>query len=153
MLILIKADLNNTPSIIPMCPTRWTVKWAALNAIIANYVFLLLTFEQSFREESKTDMKYRIQGVRFQMLQFETYFALSLAKIILLQTDNLATALQQQKISATEGKELYKVTAKTLLKIRNETYDQFWEQTLKESKELGIEDPKLKKKRKITKKK
>ena len=54
MLILIKADLNNTPSIVPMCPTRWTVKWAALNAIIANYVFLLLTFEQSFREESKT---------------------------------------------------------------------------------------------------
>ena len=51
MLILIKADLNNTPSIIPMCPTRWTVKWAALNAIMANYVFLLLTFEQLFREE------------------------------------------------------------------------------------------------------
>ena len=29
---------------------------------------------------------------------------------------------------------MYKVTAKTLLKIRNETFDQFWEQTLKESK-------------------
>ena len=86
------------------------------------------------------------------MLQFETYFAISLAKIILLQTDNLATALQQKKISATEGKELYKVTAKTLLKIRNETFDQFWEQTLKESKELGIEDPKLKRKSKIPKK-
>ena len=97
-------------------------------------------------------MKYRIQEVRFQMLQFETYFAISLAKIILLQTDNLATALQQKKISATEGKELYKVTAKTLLKIRNETFDQFWEQTLKESKELGIEDPKLKRKEKIPKK-
>ena len=51
-----------------------------------------------------------------------------------------------------EGKELYKVTAKTLLKIRNETFDQFWEQTLKESKELGIEDPKLKRKSKIPKK-
>ena len=62
-------------------------------------------------------MKYLIQGVRFQMLQFETYFPISLAKIILLQTNNLATALQQKKISATEGKELYEVTAKTLLKI------------------------------------
>ena len=97
-------------------------------------------------------MKYLIQGVRFQMLQFETYFPISLAKIILLQTNNLATtALQQKKISATEGKELYKVTAKTLLKIRNETFDQFWEQTLKESKELSIEDPKLKRKEKIPK--
>ena len=87
----------------------------------------------------------RIQGVRFQMLQFETYFPISLAKIILLQTNNLATTtLQQKKISATEGKELYEVTAKTLLKIRNENFDQFWEQTLKESKELSIEDPKLK---------
>ena len=29
-----------------------------------------------------------------------------------------------------EGKELYKVTAKTLLKIRNETFDQFWKNSL-----------------------
>ena len=68
----------------------------------------------------------------------------------MLQTDNLATALRQKKISATEGKELYKVTAKTLLKIRNETFDQF--EGIKESKELGIEDPKLKRKSKIPKK-
>ena len=67
MLILIKADLNNTPSIVPMCPTRWTVKWAALNAIIANYVFLLLTFEQSYREKSKTDMKLEVPNSRRQI--------------------------------------------------------------------------------------
>ena len=28
-------------------------------------------------------------------------------------------------------------------KIRNENFDQFWEKTLRESKELGVEDPKL----------
>ena len=36
--------------------------------------------------------------------------------------------------------------------VSKENFDQFWEQTLKESKELGIEDPKLKRKSKIPKK-
>ena len=37
--------------------------------------------------------------------------------------------------------------------VSKDNFDQFWEQTLKESKELGIEDPKLKRKEKIPKKK
>ena len=37
-------------------------------------------------------------------------------------------------------------------KIKNENFDQFWEQNLRESKELGVEDPKLKRKSKIPKK-
>ena len=36
--------------------------------------------------------------------------------------------------------------------VSKDNFDQFWEQTLKESKELGIEDPKLKRKEKIPKK-
>ena len=36
--------------------------------------------------------------------------------------------------------------------VSKDNFDQFWEQTLKESKELPIEDPKLKRKEKNTKK-
>ena len=36
--------------------------------------------------------------------------------------------------------------------VSKDNFDQFWEQTLKESKKLGIEDPKLKRKEKIPKK-
>ena len=36
--------------------------------------------------------------------------------------------------------------------VSKDNFDQFCEQTLKESKELGIEDPKLKRKEKIPKK-
>ena len=35
--------------------------------------------------------------------------------------------------------------------VSKDNFDQFWEQTLMESKELGIEDPKLKRKEKIPK--
>ena len=35
--------------------------------------------------------------------------------------------------------------------VSKDNFDQFWEQTLNESKELGIEDPKLKRKEKIQK--
>ena len=36
--------------------------------------------------------------------------------------------------------------------VSKDSFDQFWEQTLKESKEFGIENPKLKRKEKIPKK-
>ena len=36
--------------------------------------------------------------------------------------------------------------------VSKDNFDQFWEQTLKESKELGIEDPKLKRKGKMPQK-
>ena len=49
-------------------------------------------------------------------------------------------------------KDINSITAKTLEKIRNENFYQFWEKTLRESKELGVEDPKLKRKSKIPKK-
>ena len=71
-------------------------------------------FEDAFLDEKDTKMKARINGVRYQMMAFEFYFGINLAKLLLLHTDNLACSLQKKELSASEGKNLYKATLETL---------------------------------------
>ena len=48
------------------------------------------------------------------MRDFNYFFRISLAKEILLVTDNLAVSLQKRDLSALEGHALYKVTTTPL---------------------------------------
>lgn len=140
--------MDTTPGILGLCITRWTVKWAALNAITSNYSALLELFEESFMEETVSDMKARINGVRYQMMEFDFFFGVNLAKLILLHTDNLARALQKPELCVSQAKELYKGVAATLEGIKFNDFEEFWKETFEKSKELEINQPKLPRKRK-----
>ena len=94
--------------------TRWTVKGHSLDTIIMNYTEILETFQESLQEETKTDMKSRINGVMHQMTRFNFFYGICLG--ILFVTDILAKSLQAKNLSAVEGKEMYQITAKTLEK-------------------------------------
>ena len=75
------ADFDTTPGIQTLCPTRLTVKYAAPNSINSNHAALLDIFEDSFGEEKVSAMKARINGVRYQMMQFEFYFGINLPNL------------------------------------------------------------------------
>ena len=63
--------------------------------------------------------------------------------------------MMSQKVAHRQGRSTVKGRmghVSTSFCVSKDNFDQFWEQTLKESKELGIEDPKLKRKEKIPKK-
>ena len=63
--------------------------------------------------------------------------------------------MMSQKVAHRQGRSTVKGRmghVSTSFCVSKDNFDQFWEQTLKESKELGIEDPKLKRKGKIPKK-
>ena len=78
------------------------------------------------------------------MKNFNFYFRIALAKEILIITDNLAKLLQRKDLSAVEGKELYKITAKALETMKAEEFENLWKNTAKQSEDLGVEVPKLK---------
>ena len=112
--------MDTSPGVRTLCPTRWTTKFAALLAIILNYAAILELFRISFLEETNSEMKARINGVRFQMLEFNFFYGLCLAKLILLHTDSLATSLQRKDLCASQCTELLLVSLKELeLKILN----------------------------------
>ena len=127
--------------------TRWTVKGESFGRIISNYSVIYQALKESCENETKADMKSRINGVMYQMRQFDFFFSISLAKELLLITDNLAKLLQKKDLSALEGKELYLITAKTLEDMKSEEeFEKFWQKTLKKSKELKVKAPELKRK-------
>ena len=72
------------------------------------------TFQESLQEETKTDMKSRINGVMHQMTKFNFFYGICLARKILFVTDILAKSLQTKNLSAVEGKNMYQIKAKTL---------------------------------------
>ena len=99
--------------------TRWTVKGDSFDTIIINYTEILETLQESLQEETKTDMKSRINGVMHQMTRFNFFYGICLAREILFVTDTLAKSLQTKNLSAVEGKEMYQITAITLEKMKN----------------------------------
>lgn len=143
-----KEEFDDSPGLKSFSRTRWTVKGKSLNSLITNWKPVFELFKRSYKEETKTDMKSRLNGAMYQMKKFNFLFAICLAKEILIITDNLAKSLQERNLSASQGKELYKITAKTLETMKTEGFEKFWQDTLKLSEKLAIECPELKRKRK-----
>ena len=142
------ADSEAGPGVKTFCRTRWTVKGASLDSLITNYKALLKLFKISYREETKTDMKSRINGCRSKMLQFEFFLGICLARDILNLTDRLAEKLQRKDLCVSEAKELYKMTAEILEGMKSNEFDKFWENTVQKSQDLNIEMPQMKRNRK-----
>ena len=132
-------DFDTSPGIRTLCPTRWTVKSVALDSIESNYVKLLEAFEEALLQESNTEMKSRINGVKSKMEKFEFLFAINLARMILAQSDNLAKALQKKTLSAVEGKQLYQYTVVTLRSMKEENFEKLWEETTKKASQISNE--------------
>ena len=149
----IRAQLEESlPGIRVLCPTRWTVRAKSLESILANYEILLQTWEEAKRDTSDSEVRARMLGVEKSMETFETYFGLSLAHLLLSHSDNLSRALQKSSISAAEGQSMAKLTVETLNSLKtDEMFDGLWSKTLKCSENF-VEEPVLKRPRKIPKK-
>lgn len=143
-----REDLDDSLGLKKFSKTRWTVKGDSLNSFITSWKSVYKLFKISYKEESQIDMKSRINGAMYQMRKFKFLFAICLSRKILLVTENLAKALQARNLSASQGKELYKITVKTLENIKSQDCDKFWNETLKLSEELCIETPKPERNRK-----
>ena len=60
----------------PLCPTRWTVRTEALNALLRNYAAIVQALEQ-ISEESHDDYGRRANGLLSQLERFDTFIGLS----------------------------------------------------------------------------
>ncbi|XP_066914540.1 zinc finger MYM-type protein 1-like [Clytia hemisphaerica] len=135
---------NDAKSIHKLCPTRWTVRGEALEAIVENHEELKELWKWSLEHVKVTEMRGRIIGVQSKMDTFDFLFGCLLGKTILKQTDNLSKTLQDPKLSAAEGQEACKDVVTALEKDRNDTsFDLFWELIEKRRQQLSIMPGKL----------
>ena len=144
---------NNAKSIHTFCPTPWTVRGETLESVLQNHEELLELWEWSLTNVTETEMKGRIIGVNFILKIFDFYFGFCLGKKILRQTDILPKSPQSSKLSAADGQNLATIVIKKLEEDRrNEQFEMFWEDIMKEKEHLDIGDPIVLRQRKLSKK-
>lgn len=133
-----------------LCPTRWTVRAAALTSISENYSALRDTWNVAQQESRDSEMRARIGGVSKQMESFNFIFGVELGRTVLNMADNLSAALQGSTVSATEGQNLMRMTLAALESIRSEESNElFWQKIEQRRQELEIAEPNLPRQRKV----
>ena len=80
-------------SLRPLCPTRSTVRTAALQAVLRNYPALLEALE-TIGNELYDDYGRRANGIHTQLERFDTYFGLKISHLLFSATEQTSFALQ-----------------------------------------------------------
>ena len=85
------------------------------------------------------------------MRTFEFFFGSMLGELVLTHTDNLSKTLKHTSMSAAEGQHVTAMTVATLNSVRSdEQFDQFWEADTKEADKLGVHEPQLPRRGKLS---
>ena len=140
----------DTPGFRTLCPTRWTVRADSLKSVIDNYCVVQELWVMSEDYVSDPAITDRIIGVQFQFKTFRYLFGVALGQLILRHSDNLSKTLQSPKLSAAEGQRIALRTVATLHVLRDDTqFDIFWKSLQETRTKLDVDDPVLRRKRKV----
>ena len=79
----------------PLCPTRWTVRTGAINAVLNNYDAIIQALDQ-ISGESHDDYGRRANGLLSFMEKFVTYFGLKLSHLVFSGTEQTSISIQRK---------------------------------------------------------
>ena len=99
----IQSDLSpDSPGLKPLCPTRWTIRTAALNAVIKNYTVICCELDTIGRE-TYGEPSRKSCGLLAMIDKFGVYFGLKLSHMIFSVTEQLSVTLQRRDINVQEA--------------------------------------------------
>ena len=138
---------ESTPRLRTLCPTRWTVRNAAISSILSNYEILLTTLEEV--QKGHDEYAAKASGLRIRMESFDTYFGLKLSHLVFSPSEQFSTNLQGKDTTIQEATCGAELLASHLKSLRTEAqFNQFYEQVVTQSEAL-TEEPKLPRNRKM----
>ena len=116
MLLHLKQELSpSSPSLRPLCPTRWTVQAESLSSVIANYEVLQELLEEIIEEyQGITEATSSARGILSTMEKFSFLFGLVVSEHFFRITDKLSKAVQSKSICAFEATQYGTVTLRHL---------------------------------------
>ena len=137
-----------THSLRPLCPTRWTVRTAAIHAVISNYETLCKVLDE-VHSGGRDEYAMKAGGYLQQMEKFSTYSGLKLGYLVFSVTECLSCSLQGKDTTLQEAREAALLTERYLRKLRNEVeFDKFYDQVVRSSQDL-TDEPVLPRKQKL----
>ncbi|XP_062511818.1 zinc finger MYM-type protein 1-like [Corticium candelabrum] len=125
----------------PLCPTRWTVRTAAINAVIVNYHILLETMEE-IALTTKDDYGLKAYGIFSALRKFQTLFGLKLGHLLFSAAEEVSKALQAVDTSIQEAMTSVNVAAQYYNRHRTDVeYEKFYASAIKLATDLDLEGP------------
>ena len=119
----LKAQMNlQTTGIKPLCPTRWTVRTGALDAIIKNYEVIYMELD-IVSKDSSDESSNKSPGLKALMEKFSTFFGLKLSFMVFSAMEEFSKVLQSSNLSAQEASSAAASALKFLKRQRSD--DQF----------------------------
>ena len=145
----LKNELSySTPGLKPLCLNRWTVRTAALDAVIKNYAVICSELEQ-VSKDSCGEPSRKASGLLALMERFSTYYGLKLSFLVFSATEQLSKTLQSSSITAQEAYMAVAAAKRFLKRQRIESsFEYFYRTVVAESKDLTM-PPTLPRQRRI----
>jgi len=135
------------PSLKPLCPTLWTVRTKAINAVLTNYHLLQGTLEVI--KEGKDEYALKAIGFLNNMDKFSTYYGLELSYLVFSATEQLSITLQGTDTSLQQAVQAAKLAITYMERQRSDgAYDSFYSHVLAKSKGL-TDQPTLPRQRRL----
>jgi hypothetical protein len=144
----LNAVSSTSSSLRQLCPTRWTMKEAAMQSVIDNYEAILTTLEV-IAVEDKGDAGSKASGLAATFQRFNTFFGLRLGVVVFGQAEELSRLLQKKSITADAAKRAADVLTSFLQTMRREgEFEHFWKKVTEDAIKLDLSKPEMPRRRK-----
>lgn len=123
----------------PLCPTRWTVRTGAIDAILKNYSILQETMIE-INKHQRDDNGIAAGGIASLMDNFQTLWGLKLSHVIFSAAEQLSVSLQGKDTSVQEAQKACKGARNYYKRLRSE--DEFtavYDDAVRQAALLNIE--------------
>ena len=128
----------------PLCPTRFTLRFRALDGVKNQLRILPDVLDQIGNTSSDFKVKSTVSGFQRQLCQFEFYFCLTVSLKIFEKTDVLSKELQKMQVSCGEAISMTSVVRQDFLKMRNEDFFRtLWSDSLKLAVRMNADEPRV----------
>ena len=112
-------DSHATPSLRPLCPTRWVVRAKSIQSVLNNYEALMHAMEEvSFASD---DAGAKANGFLKWLQSFEMLFGLQVSLAVLEHTKSCNATLQSPKTSVAHAKCAAQIAADMITQHVKET--------------------------------
>ena len=120
----------------PLCPIRWTVRTAAISAILSNYTVLCTALEE-INAHTHDDYGRKAGGFLALMENFSTFFSLKLSHLVFSGTEQLSLTLQGKDTTIQEGTMAAELAIQYLGRLRSDvSFEQFYTKVVQDSKDI-----------------
>ena len=135
---------NQQTHIRPLCPTRFTMKYHALNGLSKQLDIIIESLSIIEKQSFGSKIRAKASGFLRRLGDFDIYFALLITLQVFELTDRLSKELQGREVSVGRGVKLVSYAIVELEKMHSaERFVQLWKEADELRRQLGADPPKL----------